>query len=577
MTTAKSGTSQSARPLVFRQQGASLAGLVVLLLPVVLLSLLPVLRLAVAGLTRNGALDVAAGLDVLAGRAAVLATLHSLETSLVSAALAVWAGASCAILMTLWKVPGRRSFAFLLVLSAMIAPQVAALAFASLLGPASPLLLTVGLAPEPGSPNPMRSAEGIIAVLALHHAPLAFVVVRAGVARIPRELVDAAQIDGATRLQTIGWVILPLVRSHLAGAALLCFAAALGNFGIPAILGLSSGYLTLPTLIYRRLSSFGPSVVGDVATLSLVLVALALGSVLAAHRLVSRSPAFPADGNTLHGLWLPGAGVRIAVASAWILIGVALVLPLASLLASSLVPSYGMALTPGSATVSHYAEVLLRQDVTVRAFRNSLVFSATAAMICAALAIVLGTILLRQWAALRGVLEAAVELPYAIPGVVLALAAILLLLRPLPVIGVSLYGTGTIIVLAYCARFLTLALKPVTASLDQLDRSVEEAAALCGAGFIQRLRYIVVPCTAPGIVAGALMVFLIAFNELTVSALLWSRGTETIGVVLFSFEEAGLASTAASIGVVATVVTACIMLILDRLAGLLPPSSLPWR
>ena len=62
-----------------------------------------------------------------------------------------------------------------------------------------------------------------------------------------------------------------------------------------------------------------------------------------------------------------------------------------------------------------------------------------------------------------------------------------------------------------------------------------------GARSWQRLRvYIVVPQLLPAAAAGGLMVFLFALNELTVSALLWSAGTETLGVALLSLEEAGL-------------------------------------
>ena len=553
---------------------AALAGIAA---TVGLLAALPVIRLAVAGMTRGGELALGAAWGIASSRAALLATQHSLETSLVSALIALSLGGSVALVVTLWDMRGRRAFSFLFLLSMMMAPQVAALAFVSMMGPASPLLLALDLAPPAGSANPMRGAAGIIFVLGLHHAPLAFVVIRAGLVRLPRDVVEAAALDGATRAQTILRIVLPLTRGHIVAAALLSFASALGNFGIPAILGLNSGYLTLPTLIYRRLTSFGPSVIGDAASLSLVLVVLAGASVLVAQRLVSRAPALPSDGRGLDGLWTAGRGARMAAVLAWALICVGTVLPFLSLLGSSLVPSYGMALSWHTLTLDHFAEVLLRQDATIRAFRNSLLFAGTGALLCAALALGLGYALVRRWPALRATVETAIELPYAIPGIVLALAAILLLLRPLPLVGISLYGTGTIIVLAYAARFLPLAFKPVTASIDQLDPAVEEAAALCGAGFLQRLRYVVAPAVAPGVVAGSLMVFLLAFNELTVSALLWSRGTETVGVILFSLDEAGLASTASAVAVVSTLVIASVMLLLDRLAPRLPPGSLPWQ
>lgn len=557
-------------------QRAPLGSLLTLVIPVLLLVVLPIGRLITTGLSRGGEWSPAAVADVVTTRSAILATIRSLESSLASALAATIVGAVCALAITLWRLPGSRAFSFLFVLSMVMAPQVIAVAFIGMMGPSSPLLLTLGLAPEPGTPNPMRSAGGIIALLALHHAPLAFVVIRAGLLRVPRDVVEAAQIDGATRWQTVARVILPLLRSHLAAAALLCFAAALGNFGIPAVLGLSSGYLTLPTLIYRRLSSFGPGVIGDVASLSLVLLALATLSVIVARRVARRSTGSTGDGRTVDAMWTGGTGTAAIAMLMWALVGIGLVLPLASLLASSLVPSYGMALTLSNATLDHFVEVLVRQDATIRAFRNSLLFSATAALVCTVLALAIGYALSRDVRRLREAVETLFELPYALPGVVLALAAILLLLKPLPLIGVSLYGTGAIIVLAYVSRFLPLALKPVSASLDQFDRSIEEAAALCGAGRLQSLRYVVLPAVAPAAAAGALMVFLIAFNELTVSALLWSRGTETVGVVLFSLDEAGLASTAAAIGIASTVVVGVVMGMLHLLARRLPDGSLPW-
>ena len=39
-----------------------------------------------------------------------------------------------------------------------------------------------------------------------------------------------------------------------------------------------------------------------------------------------------------------------------------------------------------------------------------------------------------------------------------------------------------------------------------------------------------------------LLVFLTALTELTVSSLLWSSGSETIGVVIFSYEQAGFST-----------------------------------
>ncbi len=121
--------------------------------------------------------------------------------------------------------------------------------------------------------------------------------------------------------------------------------------------------------------------------------------------------------------------------------------------------------------------------------------------------------------------------------------------RPLPLIG-SLYATAWIILVAYLMRFATLRLPDRSPSpcgrsrANWTKRQPPPAQAPSGA-----CRTITAPLAAPAAVAGALLVFMSAFNELTVSALLWSGGNETLGVVLFSLEEAGLAAHAAAVAV----------------------------
>ena len=64
------------------------------------------------------------------------------------------------------------------------------------------------------------------------------------------------------------------------------------------------------------------------------------------------------------------------------------------------------------------------------------------------------------------VLDVVADAPYAVPGTVLAIAIILVFLPPLPFLGVSLYGTLGIILVAYLARFLALALRPTVAGME---------------------------------------------------------------------------------------------------------------
>jgi iron(III) transport system permease protein len=546
-------------------------------LVVFIFDLLPAARLLFTALAPGGAFNPEAALAALTSRSAVNATWATLETALASSLIAVPLGTAMALALNVTNMRGRRLASFLFVLSVMISPQVIALAFLHLAGPASPILNALGLAPAAGSANPMLGRGGIIFVLGLHHAPLVSIVISAGLKRIPLSIIEASRIDGAPPSRVVIDHLLPLLRPHFLSAALLAFVAGIGNFGIPALLGAPVNYVTLPVLIYRRLSSFGTSMLPDVTALGLLIAAVAMICVAASQILMRRSDVHLEEDAPLKPFWHLGKARKAVETCVWAVIATTLILPLLSLLASALVPSYGMALSLSNLTLDNFIEVMARQDVTMRAFMNSLTYSGGAALLLACLAIPAAYGLVRLMGTARIPVLALLEIPYVLPGIVLAIACILLFLKPLPLIGVSLYATPWIIVFAYLARFLSVAIKPVLAAMTQIDLGPEEAAALDGASLARRFIDIILPSLLPAVVAGGLMAFLLAFSELTVSALLWSAGTETIGVALYNLEEAGLASQASAIAVIIVAVVTAAMLMLDALGKYLPADALPWH
>lgn len=126
-------------------------------------------------------------------------------------------------------------------------------------------------------------------------------------------------------------------------------------------------------------------------------------------------------------------------------------------------------------------------------------------------------------------------------------------------------------------RFLTLALRPAVGGFHQLDRSLEEAARCCGAGFGKRLRSVVLPPVVPLLGAGAILVFLTAVNELTVSALLWSSGSKTLRVVIFNLDYGGYTVLAAAVAVLTVLMILVLMLHGSWPGRYLPRGVLPWE
>jgi iron(III) transport system permease protein len=539
---------------------------------VLLLALVPIARLLIAAF--------APGLEAfwteISRTASVRATANTFDVALWSSFLSLGLGGLLAFLVGATDMRGKRFLSVAFLLPLMIAPQVTALAWLQLFGPSSALLQSIGLAPPPGSANPMYGREGIILLLGVQHTALAFITLRAGLRAIPGDVIEAARACGASSWRAFSFVGLPMLAPFLAAAFALCFVSSIGNFGIPALLGMPENYLTLPTLIYQRLASFGTGMIPRVATLAVLVSFIAgIGTMITAFvlaryatRIEAEKPLTPF---ALGPFRLP---TEIGV---WTLNALLLVAPLTALVAASLLPSYGMALNAETFTLNNYVEVLFRQDVTTRAFMNSFMLAGSAALILMAISLPSGYALSRLSGRRRVLFEALVETPYALPGIVLAIAMILLFIRPLPVIGVSLYGTYGIILIAYLSSFYILALRPVTAAFSQLDPRLEEAAAMCGAGFWQRFNLVLVPGVLPAAAAGAVLVFLTAFNELTVSALLWSSGTETLGVVLFNFEDGGYTTLASAVAVVTVLVVLALVIALDSLHHRLPKGTLPWR
>ncbi|OQM77279.1 ABC transporter permease [Manganibacter manganicus] len=562
---------------VKESRGQELVLTVAVVAVIALLSLLPMLRLLKELVLPGGTFSTAAIRAALAGDAAWIATWHTLVVGIGGTLLAVLLGASVALLVTLTDMRGRSGFVLCYVMPLMIAPQVTALAWLQLFGPASPFLKLIGMAPPLGTRNPLYSASGIILLLGIQYGPLVFLLVRAGLRKLPRELVEAARAGGAGWFTVLTTVVLPLMTPSIVAAAALAFVSCVGNFGIPAFLGIPANYLVLPTLIYQKLAGGGPAVLGETAFLSVLIGVIAMTGIVAQDVMSRRrdfriaTTSLPAEPYEL-GRW------RLPVQTAmWLVILMILVLPLFGLLLTSLVPGYGIPLSMETATLDNYRFVLFQHEAAGRAFFNSFYLALGTALFAVLVAVPIGYLV--AWSKHKWVrfINLSVELPYALPGVVMAIAALLLFLRPIPFTGIHIYNTVWIILYAYLARFLVLALRPTVAGYHQIDRTLEEAAQIAGAGLFMRLRTIVFPMVAPAAIAGGLLIFMTALSELTVSALLWSSGAETIGVVMFSFEQGGNSTYAAAMSAIMVVVTFVLMLATNLLAPYLPNGVLPWR
>ena len=308
------------------------------------LAIVPLARLALEGVAPGGRLDWTVLTGVLAARATWIATAHTIVTALLGTVLAVGLGVPAALVVALTDIRGKSALVFAFMLPLLIPPQIIAVAWIELLGPASPVLRPLGLAPPSGAPHPLYGAGGVSLLLGIEHAPLVFLTLNAGLRNLPRELIEAAQASGAGAWRVLRTVIVPLARPALIAGAALAFVSAIGNFGTPALLGIPGGYTVLTTLIYQKLAGFGPRVLGEVADLSLLLGVIAASGFLVQGWVTRRRDAAALSSGRLAEAFALGRRRLAVEALSWTVVLLVVAMPLAALVAISLVSAYGVPL-----------------------------------------------------------------------------------------------------------------------------------------------------------------------------------------------------------------------------------------
>jgi iron(III) transport system permease protein len=495
--------------------------------------LLPLLRLFALSAFEGGRLDLGLYGKVLSETRIQVGILSTAKIVGVSAVLSVFIGLAEAWLMAYTDVRGKAFLRVFFVLPFVIPSYITSLAWSRFLGPSGFLSQITGW-----NVPVIYGYWGIVWVMGICHAPLAYMFCLNALRKIPREAEWAARCSGYGPWRTFLRVTMPYAMPGIAGGAMTVVLAGLDNFGIPAFLGGRKGINVLSTLIYQEIVGFGPSAFRRAACLSFVLGVMALACCFVLRRLLRH-------GETLESLapdtsprcFLGGTRWKVETL-VWSFVVVTSLLPLFSMVATSLLRAYGLKLSPENLSLKNFV-FLLHNPKSLGALRNSGVL----AFITGFCALLTGSV--AAWGRARHpgfafrAIEAAFALPFVLPGAVFALATIIAWIEPLPGWRPGIYGTTTLLAITYVVRFSVLQLRATMSALQQVDRSAEEAARVCGAGVWRRWGRILVPLLSPGLLSGFVMTATHALTELTISSILGSPGSETVGMVILNFEQSG--------------------------------------
>lgn len=180
---------------------------------------------------------------------------NSLTVSLGSALIAIVLGLSLAYAFARYRFPGRKTGLFLMLLTAMLPP----IAFTT------PLYIVLSIL------KIRTTLFGLAIVYAAFAMPFCIWNMRAAFQVIPKELEEAAFLDGAGNFRTFWNISLPLALPSIAISALIAFLMGYSEFAIGWLFIDRSSNVTLAMSIYSILASGSAQPWSQIGSLALIM------------------------------------------------------------------------------------------------------------------------------------------------------------------------------------------------------------------------------------------------------------------------------------------------------------------
>ena len=436
-------------------------------------------------------------------------------------------GGALAWLTERTDLPLRRVWTVAAALPLAVPSYVAALALLATAGPGGALSSSLSLE--------VTGFTGAALALTLSTYPYVYLLTAAALRRADPALEEAARGLGRSPSAVLREVTLPLVRPAIGAGALLAALYSLSDFGVVSLMRLD----VLTRVIfqqYRTLFDRTPAAVLGLLLVVLTVIVL-IGEARARGRAAPRAAptASRPVGPVALGRWRAAA-----VAFCALVVGLALVLPVGVLIYWIARAETGVGLDAGIV-----APALGSLGVSLVAG-----FAAVLAALPVALLVVRSP---RPWT------RALERLSYganALPGVVVALALVFFAARYLG----AVYQTLALLLFAYVVRFLPQALSGARTALAGVNPRLEEAARALGRGPRSAFAAVTMPLAAPGLLAGATIVFLSTMKELPMTLLLRPIGFETLATEVWSATSVSAYSRAAPAALLLVAVSAPIVL-----------------
>ena len=484
---------------------------------------------------RAGTVDPSRAYELMFSAQTGLITLNSLLLVVSVTLFSILLGVPLAVLTTRTDLPYPRFWTIVAALPLVIPSYIGAIAFVSMFGSGGEIDSFLGVT----IPR-VHGLSGAAFIITLYTYPYVFLTTRAALISMDRSLVDAARTLNHGPVGSFRRVTFPIIRPGIAAGALLAALYAISDFGTPAFMQAS----VFTSRIYGEFSGFA---VEYAALLALQLITI-VAVILVIEAGIGRDE--DASGGGGRGSTIRLGGWKWPAMGFVSLIGITtLVVPVA-VFVNWLFRSQGRRI-PALEFQFEFAF-------------NSVYLSALAALAACLFALPVAYYSGRTNSLVARVLERATYIGFAVPGVVIGLALVFLGTRTVP----SLYRNGIwLLVFGYVVRFLPQAVGTVRSSVLQIDDSTIEAAKTLNSGRIETFRRVTLPMIAPGMVAGAVLVFLTTMKELPLTLMIQPIGMDTLVIKIWQANDALAYRYAAVPALLLILISGLTMIVLLRQEG----------
>ena len=484
--------------------------------------------------------------QVISGDAYWQALRNSLLLGFLVSVFAVALGVSFAWILGRTDIPFRRTLSVLVSLPIFLSPFALGIAWV-LLGSEKSGLINGNLrnlfGPSAGFVNVM-TFPGMVFVMVLAFAPLAYLFTLGPMLNMDGSLEEASRLAGASLFTTMRKVTLPVVLPGVLSAALMVFVLAAEMFSVPGLIGPAANYRTLPFFIYQNTTASPPQW-GAAATAGLALLAIMMLGMILQARATKASSRFV----TVSGKGARPVRIRLGrwrwplflIPVIYVILGV--ILPACALLLTTFLKYYTPGLNPDLLTFQWWTRVAESPQFQT-ALRNTLIVGSATPTVAVVIAFAMSYVRNRTRVPFRQVVETVGMLPVSIPGIVFGVGILW------AYAGSFLYGTIWLLLIAYCARFLPHALRVISSGMVQIDRGLEEAARVGGAGVTRTVSTITMPLLKPAVLSSWLLLLIYCARELNVAIMVYTSDSQVLPVLMWGAMQAGSYQTAAILAII---------------------------